>query len=113
VALCLMRISLATRPSIRQGRTCTSGSLRGVRLVPLGRATQVTGYALLGTAGSTQAFKPNIPPVNVFGSDCQSTVGNPQTDVQAMVNGFASVTPLNADLTMSGNLRSFRFLVPR
>jgi hypothetical protein len=33
--------------------------------------------------------------------------------VQAMVNGFASVTPLNADLTTSGNLRSFRFLVPR
>src|SRR5262249_61724496 len=30
------------------------------------------------------------------------TVANPQTDVQAMVNGFASVTPLNADLTTSG-----------
>src|SRR5262249_61316735 len=41
-------------------------------------------------------------PSRVFGSDCQSTVANPQTDVQAMVNGFASVTPLNAALTTSG-----------
>src|SRR5262249_26411848 len=41
-------------------------------------------------------------PSRVFGSDCPSTVATPQTDVQAMVNGFASVTPLNADLTTSG-----------
>jgi 5'/3'-nucleotidase SurE len=115
-----IRAKLTTRFGLRHALvvnvnfpTCASGSPRGVQVVPLGRATQVTGYAFTGAAGSTQTFKPNIPPVNIFGSDCQSTVGNPQTDVQAMVNGFASVTPLNADLTTSGNLRSFRFLVPR
>ena len=115
-----MRAKLTTRFGLRHALvvnvnfpTCASGSLRGVQVVPLGRATQVTGYAFTGATGSTQTFKPNIPPVSILGSDCQSTVGNPQTDVQAMVNGFASVTPLNADLTTSGNLRSFRFLVPR
>jgi len=115
-----VRAKLTTRFGLRHALvvnvnfpTCASGSSRGVRLVPLGRATQVTGYALTGATGSTQTFKPNIPPVNIFGSDCQSTVANPQTDVQAMVNGFATATPLNADLTTSGNLRSFRFLVPR
>jgi len=30
-----------------------------------------------------------------------------------MVNGFASVTPLNPDLTTSGNLGKFRFLLRR
>src|SRR5262249_50208769 len=32
--------------------SCTSGATRGVVLVPIGRATQITGYDLTGTTGS-------------------------------------------------------------
>ena len=114
------RAKLTTRSGLRHALvvnvnfpTCTAGGTRGIRVVPLGRSSQVTGYTLTGTTGATQTFAPTIPPVNALGSDCQSTLASPTTDVEAMVNGFASVTPLNADLTTSGNLGKFRFLLRR
>jgi 5'-nucleotidase len=114
------RAKLTTRFGLRQALvvnvnfpTCTAGALRGIRVVPLGRSSRVTGYTLTGSMGAMQTFTPTIPPVNVLGSDCLSTLAGPTTDVEAMVNGFASVTPLNADLTTSGKLGRFRFLLPR
>ncbi len=114
------RAKLTTRFGLRQALvvnvnfpTCTAGATRGIRLVPLGRASRVTGYTLTGSMGATQTFAPTIPPLNVLGSDCSSTLASPTTDVEAMVNGFASVTPLNADLTTSGKLSRFRFLLRR
>ena len=91
--------------------TCTAGSTRGIVLVPIGRATSVTGYDLSGIAGNVQTFTPVLSSVPLFASDCLSVLGDPATDVEAMTNGFATVTPLNPDLTMSQKIRSFRFLV--
>ena len=31
---------------------------------------------------------------------CTSTLDDPATDIQGLVNGFATVTPLNPDLTV-------------
>jgi hypothetical protein len=38
---------------------------------------------------------------------------DPATDVEGLANGFATITPLNPDLTVSQKLRSFRFLLRR
>jgi 5'-nucleotidase len=91
--------------------TCTSGSTRGVVLVPLGHLNTVTDYNLTGTMGTTQTFTPVVSSVNPFTANCASAVLNPPTDGDALANGFATITPLNPDLTVSQKLRSFRFLL--
>ena len=41
---------------------------------------------------------------------CTSTLNDPATDVDGLTNGFATLTPLNPDLTVSQKIKSFRFL---
>ena len=91
--------------------TCTAGSTRGIVLVPVGRSTHVTGYTLTGTSGNVQTFTPTVSSTSFLApSNCQSTLTEPTTDLEAFTNGFATVTPLNTDLTASQSIRSFRFL---
>jgi hypothetical protein len=45
-----------------------------------------------------------------FTANCLSTATNPATDLDALMNGFASLTVLNPDLTASQKMRGFRFL---
>jgi broad specificity polyphosphatase/5'/3'-nucleotidase SurE len=90
---------------------CTSGSTRGVVPVPL-RTTRVTGYTLTGSMGNTQTFTPILGPSAIpIVSNCLSTVTDPATDVDGLTNGFATLTPLNPDLTVSQEIRGFRFLL--
>jgi 5'-nucleotidase len=91
--------------------SCSSGATRGVVLVPLGRATQISGYSLTSSMGNTQTFTPMSTFVNPFSTNCNSAVVNPPTDIDGLASGFATLTPLNPDLTVSQKLRSFRFLV--
>lgn len=88
---------------------CTTGSTRGVRVVPLGRINQPVGFELTGSAGDVTSFTPIIERANAFASDCASTAVDPRTDVEALMIGFASVTPLNPDLT-SVDVDKFEFL---
>ncbi len=75
--------------------TCSSGSVRGVRLVPLDRMTDFSGYTLV--SGTT--WSPQLVTVNPFiSSNCLSTLDPPATDVAALAIGFASMTPLGPDL---------------
>jgi 5'-nucleotidase len=91
---------------------CTSGGTRGVKLVPLGRVSQITGYTLTGTMGSTQTFTPTVASINPFVGNCTSGVTEPATDVEGLANGWATITPLGPDLTLTQQkLRGFRFLV--
>jgi len=76
--------------------TCATGSLRGVRAVVLGRSQTVVGYEQ-GT--SSDIWNPVIERTGLGSTNCVSTLRNPVTDLEAMNNGFASVTPLNSDLT--------------
>lgn len=90
---------------------CTSGALRGIELVPLARSQDllgrvVTGYTMTGPG----MFQANLSTTNAFASDCTSTLEDPTTDIEAMNNGFASVTALNPDLTVDGKLKRFKFL---
>jgi 5'-nucleotidase len=86
--------------------SCSSGSTRGEVLVPLGHLNQVTGYT-----GSAPTFTPTVVSGNPFSANCASSLVNPATDVEALQNGFASLTVLNPDLTASQKMRGFRFLV--
>jgi 5'-nucleotidase len=91
--------------------SCASGTTRGVVLVPIGPINQVTGYTLSGSMGSTQTFTPTVASLNPFADNCLSTVTDPATDVEGLANGFATLTPLNPDLTASQKIRGFRFLL--
>ena len=82
--------------------TCVEGSLRGVRAVPLGRSQQVVGYDEGASAG---VWDPVVVTTPLGSTDCDSTLRDPATDLEAMNNGFASVTPLNVDLTNDGLVR--------
>lgn len=74
--------------------SCTTGSVRGAVLVPVGRATRVTGYTDLGGG----QFQPVVDQRNILASDCTSTATNPTDDLDAFNNGFAAVSLLDADL---------------
>jgi 5'-nucleotidase len=84
-----------------------SCATRGIVLVPLGRTTQVTGYSCTGPM-SGQTCTPATSSANPFA--CSSMATDPETDVEGLVDGFATLTPLNPDLTASQKIRSFRFL---
>jgi len=55
--------------------TCTAGEVRGLREVRL-------------AADATDAFEPQ---------NCESTLENPQTDVEAFINGFNALSPVPAN----------------
>ena len=91
--------------------TCTTGTVRGVRVVSVGRSSTITGYTLLSDIGGVQTWQPVLQNVNLFASDCTSALGPPLTDVEGMTNGFATVSPLDADRSVSGRrLRDFKFV---
>ncbi len=91
--------------------SCAMGSVRGVAVVPLAYTQSllggiVTSYTVTGPG----TFLPVLSSTNAFVSDCTSTLTKPTTDIEAMNNGFASVTPLNPTLTVDSRIRKFRFL---
>jgi 5'-nucleotidase len=90
--------------------TCTAGATRGVRVVPLGRSVNPVRYDLQSDDGTTQTYMLETMTSNLFESDCTSTLANPGTDVEAMTNGFASVTPLGTDATLAGDPQRFQFV---
>jgi broad specificity polyphosphatase/5'/3'-nucleotidase SurE len=52
-----------------------------------------------------------VTSTNAFLSNCTSALSDPTTDLEAMTNGLASVTPLSADRSASTrDLSQFLFL---
>jgi len=91
--------------------TCAAGSVRGVAVVPLADSQDLLGHVVtsyMTTGPST--YQAVLSMANAFTSDCTSTLENPSTDIEAMNNGFASVTPLNPTLTPDSKLNKFKFL---
>jgi 5'-nucleotidase len=79
--------------------SCTTGSIRGVRLEPLGRTTSVSNYTASGTVGNG-VFTPVVTNENALAAaNCASTLRRFGDDIQAFNNGFVPVTVLNPDLT--------------
>ena len=86
---------------------CSSGSVRGARVVATGRANTITGY----TSTGVDSWQANVSSTNLFSSNCLSTLDPPTTDVEAYVNGFVAVSPLVADRSVTGNkLKDFKFI---
>ena len=75
--------------------SCATGSVRGLAIVPLGRSSRVTGYSTTAT-GTYQA---TVEQRNPFASDCTSTKTALVDDIDAMSNGFISLTQLDIDGT--------------
>lgn len=91
--------------------TCTAGAVRGVRVVPVGRAQVFTNYTLQSDVGGLQTWKPTIVSGNPFVSDCTSTVEDVGSDLAAFNNGFIAVTPLDAERNSTGRkVRDFKFV---
>jgi 5'-nucleotidase len=97
--------------------TCTAGKVRGVRVVPLATGygqllttTTVTGYT--ETSAGSGMWTPSTQSGQLLGtSNCASTLATPATDIEGMDNGFATVTPLSADMTVSGfKLKDYKFV---
>ncbi|HSP96942.1 MAG TPA: 5'/3'-nucleotidase SurE [Candidatus Dormibacteraeota bacterium] len=90
--------------------TCTAGSVRGVRVVPVGRAQAFTAYTLQGSSGGVDTWKPTIVSGNPFISDCTSTVEDVGSDLAAFNVGFATVTPLDPERNSTGRrVKDFKF----
>jgi len=83
--------------------TCGS-AIKGVRVVPLGRSTNVTGYTGSGTV------TPVVSSQSPFAVNCNTPLQNPATDLDGFTAGFVTVTPLGIDRTINQSLKQFRFL---
>lgn len=90
--------------------TCATGSVRGVKVVPVGRAQVFSGYTLQGSSGGVDTWQPVSTIVNPFVVDCTSTVEEVSSDIEAFVNGFATVTPLDPERNATGRkVKDFKF----
>jgi 5'-nucleotidase len=95
--------------------TCATGSVRGVRVVPVGRVVVFTGYKLLSDLGGLQSWQATTSSGgNFFSSDCTSTREEVRSDLEAFSNGFATVTPLDPERHSTGRrVRDFQFVARR
>jgi 5'-nucleotidase len=83
---------------------------RGVRVVPLGRIAEVTGYVSKGESGGRVTWEPVVVMEDITRVHHGSTLTAPATDLEAFVHGFVAVTPLVSDLTLAATLDDFRFV---
>lgn len=83
---------------------------RGIRVVPLGRIAEVTGYVRKGESGARVTWEPVVVMEDITRVHHGSTVTAPTTDLEAFVHGFVAVTPLVSDLTLAAALGDFRFV---
>jgi len=91
--------------------TCTTGSVRGVRVVATARGNKLNGYNLLSDDGTTKTFRASTTNTNVFASNCASIAPAGDTDVNTFTIGFATVSPLAPERSVTGRrLREYAFL---
>ena len=83
---------------------------RGVRVVPLGRIADVTGYVGRGETHGRVTWEPVIVAGDITRVHPASTLTVPATDLEAFNHGFVAVTPLVPDLTLTAALERFQFM---
>ena len=76
--------------------------LAGVRVVPLGRLSAVTGYTQTGAAGDMRTFDSVVSASD--GPD------DPANDAKLFAQGFVTLTPLRPDPGAPDQFEAFRFL---
>ena len=91
--------------------TCATGSVRGVKIVAVGRATKVDSYGLISDDGTTKTLQAATSGTNVFTSNCTTFAPAGTTDVDTFTIGFATVSPLTAERSTTGRRpHDFAFL---
>jgi 5'-nucleotidase len=70
----------------------TCASVRGVKVVPVGRSTRVTSYE----ETSAGTFQPAIEQRSLFNVDCASTQQRAKDDIDAFTHGFAAISYVDA-----------------
>ena len=91
--------------------TCATGTVRGVRVVAVGRSSNVTAYTLVSDIAGVQTWLATLQNGNFLATDCTATSGDPLTDLEGFNHGFATVTPLDPERNSTGRrVREFRFL---
>jgi 5'-nucleotidase len=83
---------------------------RGVRIVPLGRIADVTGYARRAEARGRVTWEPVVVTGDITRIHHGSTLTAPATDLEAFNHGFVAATPLVPDLTLAAALERFQFV---
>ena len=83
---------------------------RGVRVLPLGRIADVTGYTRRAESGTRVTWEPVIVAGDITRVHHDSTFDAPSTDLEAFNHGFVAVTPLVPDLTLAAALGRFGFV---
>jgi 5'-nucleotidase len=95
--------------------TCAAGSVRGARLVPLKQSQNLFGRNVVDydmTAPDT--YQAVLSTDNAFlAQDCTSALDDPADDLEALQNGFISITPLNPTLTPDTKLKKFKIVVKK
>lgn len=76
--------------------SCSTGATRGVRLVPRTFGPSIQSYNLVSSMSGVDTWSAVDGTSNPFATNCLSTFTPPLTDVQAMNNGYASVSLLSA-----------------
>jgi hypothetical protein len=89
--------------------TCASGSVRGVRVVAVGRSSNVTAYTLISDVAGVQTWEATVVNGNFLLQDCTSTLASanrPPGVQQRLRRG----DPLDAERNSTGHrLREIRF----
>jgi 5'-nucleotidase len=76
--------------------------LAGVRVVPLGRLSDIVGYTEKSTAGSARTFDAITASTN--------HPEDPPNDANLLAQGYVTLTPLRPDLAAPDRFEDFRFL---
>jgi len=83
---------------------------RGVRVVPLGRIADVTGYVRRAESSARVTWEPVIVAGDITRVHSGSTLAAPVTDLEAFNHGFVAITPLVPDLTLAEAPGRFGFI---
>ena len=76
--------------------------LAGVRVVPLGRLSRVSGYTSTGTSGDMRTFDAVVTATD--------GANDPPNDAKLFEEGYVTLTPLRIDLGAPDQFEPFRFL---
>ncbi len=78
--------------------SCTSGSIRGGKVVPVAEINVPTSYALTSGTAANGVYQPTITARDPFGANCNSTKTAIVDDIDAVNNGFYALSVLNHNL---------------
>ncbi len=78
--------------------SCTTGAVRGGKIVPVAEVNTPTAYALTVGTATNGTYQPTITSRDPFTANCNSTKTEIVDDIDAVNNGFYALSVLNHNL---------------